>query len=683
MKFASQTALMLFLMTYFSCARTDTQETGTEEFEYQTDQFADLRILRYQVPGFENLEVSQKELIYYLYEAALSGRDIIWDQNYRHNLYIRKTLENIVESYSGDRKSEDWEKFMIYTKRIWFSNGIHHHYSTIKILPEFTEDFFSELVRGSSSTGFPLSSEETLDDLIEKLSPILFNPDVDGKKVNLDPETDLISTSATNYYDETLTQKEVEDYYRRISDQEDPQPISYGLNSKLVKTNGIISEKVWKVGGMYGQAIERVAFWLKKAASVAESPAQQAALEKLIEYYETGDLRKFDEYNILWLKDTDSLIDVINGFIEVYGDPLGYRGAYESVVSFRDMDATRRINALGKNAQWFEDNSPILSQHKKKEVTGISAKVITVAIEAGDASPSTPIGINLPNSNWIRRDHGSKSVNLGNIVNAYDESSKASGVLEEFSSSQTEVQRSKEHSTLASNLHTDMHEVIGHASGQMEPNVATPKETLKSYSSTLEEARADLVALYYQMDPKLIEIGVMDSLEVGRAGYDGYIRNGLMVQLVRLKPDENLEQAHMRNRQMISRWVYEKGEDRIIQKQIQSNQTYFVINDYEALRDLFGQLLMEVQRIKSQGDYEAGRNLVENYGVRVDRDLHKEILKRYAKLNRPPYAGFINPRLIPIKDGERIVDVQIEYPKDFQDQMMSYGKNYAFLPVYN
>lgn len=683
MKFASQIALMLCLMTYFSCARSDTQETGTEEFEYQADQFADLRILRYQVPGFENLEVSQKELIYYLYEAALSGRDIIWDQNYRHNLYIRKTLENIVESYSGDRGGEDWEKFMIYTKRIWFSNGIHHHYSTIKILPEFTKDFFSELVRGSSSTGFPLSSEETLDDLIEKLSPILFNPDVDGKKVNLDPEADLINTSATNYYDETLTQKEVEDYYRRISDQKDPQPISYGLNSKLVKTNGIISEKVWKIGGMYGQAIEKVVFWLKKAASVAESPAQQAALEKLVEYYETGDLRKFDEYNILWLKDTDSLIDVINGFIEVYGDPLGYRGAYESVVSFRDMDATRRINALGENAQWFEDNSPILSQHKKKEVTGISAKVITVAIEAGDASPSTPIGINLPNSNWIRRDHGSKSVNLGNIVNAYDESSKASGVLEEFSSSQTEVQRSKEHSTLASNLHTDMHEVIGHASGQMEPNVATPKETLKSYASTLEEARADLVALYYQMDPKLIGIGVMDSLEVGRAGYDGYIRNGLMVQLVRLKPDENLEQAHMRNRQMISRWVYEKGEDRIIQKQIKSNQTYFVINDYEALRDLFGQLLMEVQRIKSQGDYEAGRNLVENYGVRVDRDLHKEILERYAKLNRPPYAGFINPRLIPIKDRERIVDVRIEYPKDFQDQMMSYGKIYAFLPVYN
>lgn len=683
MKLASQTALVLFLMIYHSCSRTDTQETGTGEFEYQTEQFADLRILRYQVPGFKNLEASQKELIYYLYEAALSGRDIIWDQNYRHNLYIRKTLENIVESYSGDRGGEDWEKFMIYTKRIWFSNGIHHHYSTLKILPEFTQDYLSELVRGSSPTGFPLSSEETLDDLIEKLSPILFDPDVDGKKVNLDPEADQINTSATNYYDETLTQKEVEDYYRRISDQEDPQPISYGLNSKLLKINGIISEKVWKIGGMYGQAIERVVFWLKKAAAVGETPEQQAALEKLVEYYETGDLRKFDEYNILWLKDTASSIDVINGFIEVYGDPLGYRGSYESVVSFRDMEATRRINALGKNAQWFEDNSPILSQHKKKEVTGISARVITVAIEAGDASPPTPIGINLPNSNWIRRDHGSKSVNLGNIVNAYDESSRASGVLEEFAPSQTEVQRTREHGTLASNLHTDMHEVIGHASGQLEPDVATPKETLKSYASTLEEARADLVALYYQMDPKLIEIGVMDSLEVGRAGYDGYIRNGLMVQLVRLKAGENLEESHMRNRQMISRWVYEKGEDRIIQKQIKSDQTYFVINDYEALRDLFGQLLMEVQRIKSQGDYEAGRNLVENYGVRFDPELHKEILERYAKLNRSPYAGFINPRLIPIKDGDRIVDVRIEYPEVFQDQMMSYGKNYAFLPVYN
>ncbi|MFQ5928162.1 MAG: dihydrofolate reductase [Acidobacteriota bacterium] len=663
------------------------QELGGEEpgFQYQTEQFADLRILRYRVPGFESLSPKQKELLYYLYEAALSGRDIIWDQNYRHNLYIRRTLENIVETYEGDRDSADWENFMVYTKRVWFSNGIHHHYSTLKILPEFTERYFAELVKNSDPQKFPLQAGEAVDDLILKLTAIMFDQNIGPKKVNLDPDADQIKESATNYYAEDLTQEEVESYYNAIIDRKDPRPVSYGLNSKLVKENGTIREKVWKVGGMYSEAIEKIVYWLNKAAETAQTPEQKAALEKLIEYYETGDLKKFDEYNILWVQDTASSVDVINGFIEVYADPLGFRGAFESVVSFRDMEATKRIDALGKNAQWFENNSPIMDQHKKQNVTGISAKVITVVVESGDASPFTPIGINLPNANWIRKEHGSKSVNLGNIVYAYDESAKSSGVLEEFAYNEEKIERARKYRTLASNLQTDMHEVIGHASGQIEPGVGTPKETLKSYASTLEEGRADLVALYYLIDQKLVDIGVMPSLEVGQAGYDSYIRNGLMVQLARLKSGEDLEEAHMRNRQMICKWVYEKGRpDNVIEKKIKDGKTYFVINDYQALRGLFGQLLREMQRIKSTGDYQAGKSLVENFGVKVDPDLHKEVLERYAKLHRAPYGGFINPRLVPVADKSgNIIEVRIEYPEDFTKQMMYYGKSYSFLPTYN
>ncbi|RMI13216.1 MAG: dihydrofolate reductase [Calditrichaeota bacterium] len=654
-----------------------------KEFQYFAEQFADLRILRYQVPGFEDLTLQQKKLLYYLYQAGLSGRDIIWDQNYKYNLLVRHTLEAIVKHYQGDRDSEEFQKFMEYTKRVWFSNGIHHHYSYNKIMPEFSREYFAQLIHNSPGAQFPLQEGETVEDLIAKLTPILFDPEVAAKRVNQDPSVDMVVASANNYY-EGVTQKEVEEYYRRIIDPNDPHPISYGLNSKLVKENGRIVEKVWKVGGMYSPAIERIVYWLEKAVEVAENDQQRAVLQKLIEYYRTGDLRKFDEYNIAWVQDTLSRIDVINGFIEVYGDPLGYRGAYESVVFFKDLEASRRIAAISQNAQWFEDHSPIMEQHKRQKVKGVSARVVTVVGEAGDAAPSTPIGINLPNANWIRAEYGSKSVNLGNIVHAYNESGKHSGVLEEFAYSQEEIERARKYGTLASDLHTDMHEVIGHASGKLEPGVGTPKETLKNYASTLEEARADLVALYYILDPKLIEIGVMPSLEVGKAAYDRYIRNGLMLQLRRLKPGEQLEEAHMRNRQLIARWVYEQGRgDNVIEKKVRDGKTYFVINDYEKLRELFGRLLREIQRIKSQGDYAAAQELVETYGVKVDPALHQEVLERYRKLNIAPYAGFIQPKLVPVMDGDRIVDVNIEYPEDFTEQMLEYGEKYSFLPVYD
>jgi len=669
--------IMGFLI--MSCANQERKD----DFKYVTEQFADLRIQRYKVDGFENLTLQQKKLVYYLYQAALYGRDIIWDQNYKHNLLIRKTLEAIVKTYKGDRTTSDFQNFMIYTKRVWFSNGIHHHYSNKKFLPEFSKEYFAELIKNSDPKEFPLKENETIENLITRLEPILFDPNVDAIKVNQNPEFDLIKTSAVNFY-ENLTQREVENYYKKIIKPNDERPISYGLNSKLVKENGKIYERIWKLNGMYDAAIQKIVYWLKKAVEVAENEQQRKALNLLIEYYQTGDLKKWDEYNIEWVKDTSSVIDVINGFIETYNDPLGFRGSFESVVSFKDFEATKRIKAISDNAQWFEDNSPIMPEHKKKNVKGISAKVITVVVESGDASPSTPIGINLPNAEWIRKEHGSKSVNLGNIVYSYNKAAETSGVLEEFAFSNEEIERAKKYGALASDLHTDMHEVIGHASGQINPNVGQPNETLKNYASTLEEARADLVALYFILDKKLVDIGVMPSLEVGKAEYDSFIRNALMVQLARVKPGENLEEAHMRNRQLIAKWAYEKGlPENVIEKKNKNGKTYFVINDYDKLRNLFGQLLREIQRIKSEGDYEAGKNLVENYGVKVDAELHNEVLERYQKLNIAPYAGFINPKLIPIKKGDEIIDVKIEYPEDFTEQMLYYAKEYSVLQVNN
>jgi dipeptidyl-peptidase-3 len=679
--------LVILALMAVACTPTERGVGKTEEskdgFKFLSEQFADLKIIRYQIPGFETLSPKQQELAYYLYQAALSGRDIIWDQNYKHNLLVRKTLEGIVSTYSGDKKTPEFEKFMEYTKRVWFSNGIHHHYSSQKILPEFTPEYFQNLLSHSSKEALPISAGQSVEDLGKFLSPILFDPSVDGKRVNKDPNADLVLTSAGNNY-EGVTQKEAEEFYAKMENPAVATPVWFGLNSKLVKENGKLTEKIWKIGGMYGSAIEKIVFWLKKAVLVAESPLQAKTFQKLIEFYETGDLKKFDEYNILWVQDTTSRVDAVNGFIEVYGDPLGHKASYESVVSFKDMEATQRIAAISNQAQWFEDHSPLLPEHKKPNVTGISAKVITVVVEAGDASPSTPIGINLPNADWIRKIHGSKSVNLGNIVNAYAESGKGSGMLQEFAASPEEIKWDEEYGTLAGNLHTDMHEVIGHASGQINPGIGSPKQTLKNYASTLEEARADLVALYYILDQKLVEIGVMKSLDVGKCEYNSYIRNGLMTQLVRLKPGEEIEEDHMRNRQLVAAWAYEKGKaDKVIEFVTKDKKTYVVIRDYEKLRTLFGELLREIQRIKSEGDFEAGKKLVETYGVKVDPILHTEVLERYAKLKISPYGGFINPRLVAVTEGDQIKEIKIEYPENFTDQMMEYGKNYSFLPVRN
>ena len=673
--------ILLVTVTSFNC---NTEEMNQpDNFKYMTEQFADLGILRYKIPGFEELPLKQKEMLYYLYEAALAGRDIYYDQNYKYNLKIRRTLEAIVDSYSGDREAEDFQKFMVYTKRVWFSNGIHHHYSNMKIMPDFSKEYFAELINNSNASEFPLAEGETIEDLVSFLTPIIFDPNIARKKVNLDPSADLIKTSAVNFYGDGLTQKEVEKFYSKMVKKGDPHPIWYGLNSKLLNENGILKEKVWKVGGMYSPAIEKIVSWLEKASSLAENDAQKVTLDKLIEYYKTGDLKTWDEYNILWVKDTTSRIDVVNGFIEVYDDPLGHKGSFESVVSIKDLEATKRIDAISKQAQWFEDNSPIMDEHKKKNVVGISAKVITVVGETGDSSPSTPVGINLPNSTWIRKEYGSKSVSLGNINESYDKAA-TKGTIEEFAYSEEEIRLSKEYGTLADNLHTDLHEVIGHASGQINPGVGTPKQTLKSYASAIEEARADLVALYYAIDQKLVDIGVIPTIDVGKAEYNAYIRNGLMLQLRRIVPGDDIEESHMRNRQAISKWVYEMGKkDKVIEKIVKDGKTYFVINDYQKLRKLFGQLLREVQRITSEGDFDAAKNFIETYGVKVDLDLNKEVIARYKKLNVAPYKGFINPKLIPVYEGEKIVDVKVEYPDDFTEQMMDYAKNYSFLPTYN
>jgi len=675
--------ILYIILGIIAMSCSSEKKQAPDNFKYSTEQFADLRIQRYQVPGFDELTLKQKQLAYYLYQAALSGRDMIYDQNYKHNLYIRRTLEAIIKTYTGDRTTPDFGKFMTYTKRVWFSNGIHHHYSNKKFLPDFSKEYFKQLIAGSDEYELPLQNNEHADDLVKKIIPIMFDPKIDAMKVNQDPKFDLVKSSAVNFYDD-VTQKEVEAFYKKIVNPNDPEPVSYGLNSKLVRLKGEILERHYKANSIYATAIVKIVEWLQKAVTVAENDQQKKALELLIEYYETGDLKKWDEYNIAWVKDTSSVIDVVNGFIETYNDPLGYRGTYESYVSIKDNEATKRIKAISDNAQWFEDNSPIMPEHKKKNVKGISAKVITVVVESGDASPSTPIGVNLPNSNWIRKEYGSKSVNMGNIVHSYNMFSKTSGVLEEFAYSKEEIERAKKYGALTDDLHTDMHEVIGHASGQMNPGVGDPHTTLKNYYSTLEEARADLVALYFLLDQKLVDIGVMPSIDAGKTAYDQYIKNGLMIQLARVQPGENIEEAHMRNRQLIAMWAFEKGKaDNVIEKKIKDGKTFFVINDYDKLRNLFGQLLREIQKIKSEGDYEAGKNLVENYGVKVDQALHKEILERYKKLNIAPYAGFINPMLVPVMNGDEIIDVKIEYPDDFTKQMLLYAKEYSFLPTYN
>jgi len=649
----------------------------------EVDRFADIQVLRYEVPGFAELSLQQKKLAYYLYEAALCGRDIIWDQKYRNNLLVRKTLETIWLSYSGDTHTEEYKQFQTYVKRVWFSNGIHHHYASDKIIPTCSQEYMKKLIRESSAGSFPLEKGQSLEDFITFILPILYDTNVNGKTVNLDPGIDNVKGSANNFY-EGVTQAEVEAYYAPMMKADDRSPVQYGLNSKLVKENGQLVEKTWKVGGMYSPAIEKIVYWLEKAITVSETPEQKLALQLLVEFYKTGDLKKFDDYNIAWVKDVNSTIDVVNGFIEVYQDALGKRGSFEAVVSIKDFEATRKIDAIAKNAQWFEDHSPLMPKHKKPEVKGIIGKSINVIVEAGDAAPSTPIGINLPNSDWIRRDYGSKSVSLGNVVNAYNIASAKSPSAAEFAFSEQTLDRARRYGNLASELHTDMHEVIGHASGQLEPGVATPDVTLKNYQNTLEEARADLVALYFIMDPKLVEIGVMPSLEVGKAEYDSYLLNGLMLQLNRLEPGKNIEEAHMRNRQLVAKWVMEKGAaDKVAEYVKRDGKTYIRINDYDKLRVLFGDLLREIQRIKSQGDFAAGQALVENYGVKVDPVLHQEVKDRFASLKVAPYKGFTQPRLIPVIRNGEILDVKIEYPNSFAEQMLEYSRNYNLLPLKN
>ena len=655
-------------------------------FKVVAETVADHQVLRYQVPGFDTLAPKQKELAYYLYKAAISGRDITYDQNFAFNLVIRRSLEAILQSYK-QKDSEEYKAALAFAKQVWVHNGIHHGYSSAKIDPGFDKEALAKLIKGADAKLLPLDpwpgSEDKLtpDTLSEKLAGILFDEKKYAIRVNRKAGADVIKTSANNFYGD-VSQKEVEAFYKKLKDPKDPRPVSHGLNSKLVKEDGKLTEKVWKVGGMYSAAIEKMVHWLEKAVGVAENDKQKTALELLIKYYKSGDLKDFDDYSVAWVKDTESRIDVVHGFIETYGDPLGYRATYESVLSLKDMVRSKRIATIGGEAQWFEDNSPIADEHKKKKVVGISAKVITIIVESGDAAPTTPIGINLPNADWIRKEAGSKSVFLGNIVDAYNEASKDSGVLNEFASSPEEIKRAKEHGNEGMNLKVDMHEVIGHASGQLEEGVAG--DALKNYSAALEEARADLVGLYYVMDKKLMELGVMKSMDVGKAAYDSYVRNGLLVQLARVKLGSNIEQSHMRNRALVCWWAYEKGKDKkVIEKVEKDGKTYFVIRDYEALRKLWGELLKEIQRIKSQGDLAAGKKLIETYGVKVDRKLHEEVLDRYGKLPAKPFSAFIQPKLVATEKDGVITGVKVEYPEDFATQQLEYSKEYSHLPTFN
>jgi dipeptidyl-peptidase-3 len=661
-------------------ARRSLDADDTAAFRVEAERFADVRVLRYRVPSFDELPVQTKRLLYFLYEAALCGREIVYDQKFAYNLAIKRTLEQIVRHYPGERETADFRALVLYLKRIWFANGIHHHYSHDKFEPKFSAAAFAEMVLGTPAE-FPCRPGQSVEELIAELTPVIFDPAVAPKLVSKGGDRDVLASSAVNFY-RGLTQREVDAFYAGAIAPGDPRPVSLGLNSRLVKQDGAIVEQVAKIGGRYTEAIERMVQWLAEAVRVAESEQQRDALLKLICFYETGELKDWDEHNIAWLRDTESSVDLIHGFIEVYNDPLGMRGTFESVVALRDTEATRRIATIADAAQWFEDHMPFFERHKKRAVTGITGKVVSVIIESGDAAPTTPIGINLPNADWIRKEHGSKSVSLANVVAAYN--AVRGGADREFAFDAAEIERNERYGELALTLHVDMHEVIGHGSGQLEEGVAPLHETLKSYGSTLEEARADLVALYFAVDPKLVELGLMPSLEVGYAAYDHFIRNGLMQQLNRVELGKDIEEDHMRNRQLVAAWAYEQGSrDNVIEKRLRDGKTYFVINDYQKLRELFGKLLRELQRIKSTGDYAAIRDLVEGYAVKVDRALHAEVLARYAALDIPPYAGFIGPRLVPIGRGADIVDVRIEYPDDFATQMLEYADRYAFLPAWN
>ena len=669
-------------LTLFTACGSDNVKNMSDKFDYTVGQFADLQILRYRVPGFEDLTLQQKELVYYLTEAALQGRDILFDQNGKYNLTIRRTLEAIYTSYQGDKTTPDFKAMEVYLKRVWFSNGIHHHYGSEKFVPGFSPEFFRQAIESVDASTLPLAQGQNVAQLCDEIFPVIFDPKVMPKRVNQADGEDLVLTSACNYYD-GVTQKEAEDFYNAMKNPKDETPISYGLNSRLVKVDGKVQEKVWKVDGLYGQALGKIVYWLEKAETVAENPDQKAVITKLIEYYRTGDLKTFDEYAILWVKDLNSRVDFVNGFTENYGDPLGMKASWESLVNFKDLEATRRTEIISSNAQWFEDHSPVDKQFKKEQVKGVSAKVITAAILAGDLYPATAIGINLPNANWIRAHYGSKSVTIGNITDAYNKAAHGNGFNEEFVYSSEELARIDKYADLTDELHTDLHECLGHGSGKMAPG-ADP-DGLKAYGSTIEEARADLFGLYYVADPKLIELGLLPDAEAYKAQYYTYLMNGLMTQLVRIEPGNQIEEAHMRNRSLIAHWVYEKGKaDNVVELAEKDGKTYVKVNDYERVRTLFGELLAEVQRIKSTSDLEAARRLVEDYGVKVDPALHAEVLERYKKLNLAPYKGFVNPRYEAVTDAQgNIVDVKVSYSEGYAEQMLRYSRDYATLPSRN
>jgi len=665
-----------------ACSAEKPATPKIEDFKYSVDKFADVEILRYRVPDFEKLNLKQKELVYYLNQAALEGRDIFFDQNNKYNLCVRRTLEAVYLNYKGDRKSKDFEHLTTYLKRVWMGNGIHHHYSEDKFIPDFTSLYFAKVVRSIDPLKLPLAKNESVEKLILKLTPVIFDPKVYPKRTNQAEGVDLIKTSANNYY-EGVSQPEVEAFYGKMKNPNDSTPVSYGLNSKLVKEHGVLVEKTYKVGGLYGAAISRIVSWLEKAAKVTENDKQLDVISSLIAFYKTGDLKTYDEYSIHWVEDLQSQVDFVNGFTETYGDPLGMKASWESIVNFKNIEATKRTEIISANAQWFEDHSPVEARFKKETVKGVTAKVITATILGGDCYPSTPIGVNLPNSNWIRHEHGSKSVTIENITEAYDQASLGNGFTEEFMWSNVERKRAKEFASLTNNLHTDLHECLGHGSGKLLPGV--DPDALKAYGSTIEEARADLFGLYYMGDPKMTELNLLPDKDAFKAEYYSFMMNGLLTQLTRVQPGKNIEEAHMRNRQLIAAWVFEKGKkDKVIEMVKRDSKTYVVINDYEKLRTLFGKLLAEIQRIKSTGDFEGGKKLVETYGVKVNQPLHDEILLRYKKLNLAPYRGFVNPvyTLVKNEKGE-ITDVTISYTENYIDQHLRYSKDYSVLPTNN
>lgn len=651
-------------------------EQQEDTFEYQVEQFADLQILRYRVPGFEKLSLRQKQLIYYLSQAALEGRDILYHQNGKYNLPVRRLLEAVYVAYKGPRDTDEFRAFEVYLKRVWFANGIHHHYSCDKFVPGFTPDYLRSLVESLPADALPLAEGETCTKLCNRLFPVIFDPEVMPKRVNQADGEDLILTSAANYY-EGVTQQEAEDFYAAMKTPGETEPVMYGMNSRLVKKDGVVQEEVWKIGGMYGEALQKIVSWLNKAAEVAENDRQREVIRLLTEFYRTGDLKTFDAYSIVWLKDTDSQVDFVNGFIESYGDPLGIKASWESIVNFKDLEATRRTELISENAQWFEDHSPVAPQFRKEKVKGVSAKVITAAMLGGDLYPSTAIGINLPNSNWIRSVHGSKSVTIGNLTSAYNQAARGNGFRDEFVYSPVEIGLLDKYADITGDLHTDLHECLGHGSGRLLPGV--DPDALKAYGSTIEEARADLFGLYYIPDPRMVELGLVPDAEAYKAEYYAYMMNGLMTQLVRIEPGCNVEEAHMRNRQLIARWALEQGaEQKVVELVVRDGKTFVRINDYEQLRSLFGRLLAEVQRIKSEGDYEAARQLVETYAVRIDPALHAEVLERYRQLHLAPYKGFINPVYTPCYDAEgRWTDVKVDYTEGYAAQMLRYSRDYA------